>query len=158
MITLGTRIVYSHEAAVARRPKIGKDWDFPKKGNGDVPKLYRHGDGYTVLRFAPNIENIPAEHHSFTPGRHAPEEDLLEKINKSVMVYEMPGSGVVTGLVNKQVGISEGSSGYDENFDQGWFVRYGAVDLYVVRHELRGAHFVYVPLWAARPMDLEVAA
>lgn len=160
MITLGTRIIYTHEAAVARKPEGREEWEFPRRGNGDVPNLIRHGEGHIVLSVVPKIENIPVEHHHINPHRYAPKDDWIEKCNKSVMVWEWPGSGVVTGLVTKQVGKSTGSGGgsapYYEDFEQGYFTQYGNVQLYVVRHELKGQNFVYVPLWAAKPMDLEV--
>lgn len=152
MIALGTLVAYSHLAAVARR--AGKDqyqqgWYIPVKGNGDVPvgvldegrPIFIDGQG----------TSLPS--------------DKLGKYNKVVIAWEQAGSGVVTGLVTKQMGVSNASSSYtnaygEGDFDQGYFTNYGNIELYVIRHELRGSRFVYAPTWAVTPQVLkeEIAA
>jgi hypothetical protein len=152
MITLGTRIIYTHQAAVARL-KNGK-WHFPRKGNGEFPRsLVRHGEGYVITLINGKIVNVPAVHIEPASRRPVPSETLEAERNKSVMAWEECGSGVVCGLVTKQVGKSHSGGSYEE--DYGWFHSYGNVSLYVVRHDLKGSNFVYVPLWAAKPMDVK---
>ena len=150
MIELGTHITYTHEAAVVRK-KDGK-WSFDKKQNGDVPlKLYANPIGLFWIDFRPTTHNIPVEHMEpdNTPRSRIPEPEKREALNKSVVAWETSGAGTVTGLIRKEIGVSQ--HGYGEG-DYGWFDRWGKVNLYIVRHELRGTAFVYVPLWAAAPV------
>ncbi len=139
MITLGTHVVYTHEAAVARKRLRG--WHFPPKGNGIVPYESQVGEnGLRVVSVHPKIESVDVNLNLVNP-----EED-----NKTVATWESNGAGIVTGLVRKMIGKSIGSSGGGEDYDQGYFIQHGHMDLYTVRFELRGTGFVYVPVWAAR--------
>lgn len=152
MIALGTLIAYTHRAEVVRRGDgngIGRkgEWCFHKKGaSAMLPMLNRHGDGYVVTFVAPKVYNAPAE-FALEP---------TENDNKSVIVWPEAGAGVVTGLITKQIGKSEPSRGgmnmYGEgDYEIGWFSMRGKVELYVVRWELKGSAFVYVPTHAAVP-------
>lgn len=158
MITLGTRVAYTHRADVVRlmngnwgsgKPKM--EWVFQGKGGSSKrPGLHRHGEGYVVTFVAPKIRNESAE-----LAIEAEERD-----NKSVMVWPEVGSGVVTGLITKKVGRSVGSGGgtnlYGEGeWDPGYFEARATVHLYVVRWELKGTEFAFVPTWAAIPMDVQ---
>lgn len=157
MIVLGTPIVYTHRADVVRLsddfskpPK--SEWTFQGKGGSSRrPGLHRHGDGYVVTFVSPGIRNEPAE---LAVEPHPTD-------NKSVMVWPDTGSGVVTGLVSRKVGRSVGPGGgsniYGEGeWEPGWFEARASVNLYVVRWELKGTEFAFVPTWAAKPMGLEV--
>lgn len=160
MIALGTLIAYTHQAAVVR--KAGKDqyastgeWFLPAKGNGSLPgglmqsASFKEPDG--AYRFVDNV------------GKELSAESI-GKFNKAIIAWEQPGSGVVTGLVTKQMGVSEAgytSGGYpggEPEYQEGYFVNCGQIQLYTVRHELRGTKFIYVPLWAAVPHSVQVAA
>lgn len=161
MIELGTHITYTHQAAVVRKAK-GK-WSFDRKQNGRVPlKLYENGATKDLfwIDFSPRTNHVKVEHMEpdNTPrSRVLTPEMVSETINKSVVAWEYAGAGTVTGLVRKEIGVTQSGGGgtniYGEGeWEPGWFNRYGKVDLYVVRHELRGTDFVYVPVWAAAPV------
>ena len=150
MIELGTHITYTHQAAVVRK-KDGK-WKFDRKQNGDIPReLYENFSGLFWIDFSPKTNHIPVQHMEpdNTPRSRIPEPGKRETLNKSVAAWEASGAGTVTGLIRKEIGVSEYGHG---DGDYGWFNRWGKVDLYIVRHELRGMAFVYVPTWAAAPV------
>lgn len=156
MIALGAPIVYTHEAALAR--KAGKDqiypegeWFVPRKGNGDVP----HG---LLGIFLEEPEARKLRPMFVTDDGTWLVSHEIEKLNKAIIAYEHPGAGVVTGLVAKLYGKSypgEFRNSADGDYEPGYLTSHGKVELYVVRQELRGSRFVYVPKWAAR---VQVAA
>ena len=157
MIELGTHILYTHQAAVVR--KKGGKWSFDRKQNGNIPReLYENQKGLFWINFTPHTHHVAVEflEPEQTKRSRPLTPELTETFNKSVVAWEIAGAGAVTGLIRKQIGVSHEGGGsvnmYGEgDYDYGWFTHYGKVDLYVVRHELRGTSFVYVPLWAARP-------
>lgn len=153
MLALGTPIVYTHQAAIAR--KAGKDqyvaqgeWFVPSKGNGRI-----HGSVLPDKTWGPTDEYpfrfIDAKGNELTFAE-------VEKYNRVLIAWKQAGSGVITGLMRKLYGVTEGSrfsnGPYGEDYEQGYLATYGAVDLYTVRWELKGSDFVYVPTWAAKPM------
>lgn len=144
---LGTRITYTHRAAIARKGGPNqwvRGWMLPAKGNGDVPQLVEHeGKLYIARHLAPDLARpvILVDNEGKDVTEHG-----LERWNKAVACWPERGAGVVTGLVVKQNGCSHGPGGDDG----GWFESHGNVELYVVRWELRGRSFGHVPVWAAQ--------
>lgn len=151
-LMLGTPVTYTRRADVVR---LAEDFDHKrptwqfhvKGGSSHRPGLHAHGEGYVVTFVVPGVRNEPAE-FAVEP---------VESDNKQVITWPEEGSGVVTGLVTKQIGKSVGPSGgsslYGErDWEAGWFEMRTKVELYVVRSQLRGNDFVFVPPDAISPM------
>lgn len=151
VVPLGTHISYTHRAAIAR--KGGKNqwvrgWMLPAKGNGEVPSLEER-EGKLYVGRTPDL----ARQAMFIDSEGRDVTDVgLERWNKAVACWPEKGAGVVTGLVIKQNGISEGPRGGtgEDDWEPGYFTSFGNVELYVVRWELRGRAFGHVPVWAAQ--------
>lgn len=152
-IALGTPVVYTHKAAVARKARQGmwnRGWFIPRKGNGITPALVLFGgvdpepDAATFASPQP-LGPTPVSFVD-TDGQPLPPAKI-EKLNKATVVWEAEGSGVVCGLETKQHGVSHGGGE-----DGGWLDNYGQVKLYVVRSRLEGREFSYVPTWAIKPV------
>lgn len=148
MFALGTSVAYTHRAGVARK-REGK-WYLPAKGNGEIPGTQQVGNGVAVSELGVLAEHI----EPVTKSKWARSEESIARRNKSVLSWPQEGSGVIVGLQTKQVGVSEagGPSFSSDDYDPGYFTSHGNVDLYVVRSELRGKRFVYVPTWAVRAL------
>lgn len=148
MIVLGTPVVYHHRAAVARYQSKG--------GEGFGWFLYEgcNKEGMDPKTFTPWNEMFIDFPQVQVPKSWS---KVPSKVNKTIMVWPEEGSGIVTGKVRRQIGISHRSSGgggmYD-HFDPGYFDPFESHELYVVRHRLEGQNFILVPMWAAIPMQL----
>lgn len=155
-LALGTPVVYTHQAAVARKGKPGmwnRGWFLPEKGNGVVPSYvwFRGVDTEPDVVLGSPDELLGPTLVSFVGSDgQALSPATVEKVNKATVVWEAEGSGVVCGLETKHYGVSHSGGGEDG----GWLDNYGQVKLYVVRSRLEGREFAYVPTWAARPVVL----
>lgn len=151
-LMLGTPVVYTERAAVARRPESHykgqpREWMLPARGNGDVPGISPHGGEYVITFWLGKITRIAL---TFVDGEGkalAPEK--VEKLNRAIVTWPGEGSGVITALETKAFGVSHGARGDGET---GWLESHGQIKLYVVRSQLEGHHYVHVPTWAVRPM------
>lgn len=156
-VTLGSMVSYTHQAAVARKGGLDQSirgWNLPAKGNGEIPGIVETDDGLFIWPLLGEADRERRVWFVDAEGKDITEQGL-RKWNKAVACWYAPGSGVVTGLERKQYGESHGPSGgtnlYGEgDWEPGYFVPFGNVDLYVVRWELRGRKFVYVPTWAVK--------
>lgn len=158
-VALGSPVSFTHQAAVARKGGINQslrgDWLLPAKGNGEVPGIIDAEDGLFIAGLHGDPDRERKVWFIDRTGKDITEQGL-KKWNKAVACWYGPGSGVVTGLERKLYGNSHGPSGGtnmygEDDWEPGWFDSHGNVDLYVVRWELRGRKFVYVPTWAAKP-------
>lgn len=155
MIALGTRVAYHHRAAVARFRSIRGDFAADLRGwelrEGVCKNEYvnpAQGYAFDCDRLADLFRGWP---QPLMPGRSQ------SRVNKTVMIWPEEGSGVVTGQVKRGRGESvksytaaSGPWGEGE-FEQGYFQADCYLDLYVIRHELKGTDYILVPTWAVRP-------
>lgn len=160
-LALGTPVVYTECAAVARKGDAAmwsKGWHLPQKGNGGTPgyAIERREDGSWGTAQLLGPETSWDITFVGNDGKQLADE-LLTKINKAIVTWRRPGSGVVCGLETKQFGVSVSPGGstnlYGEgDWEPGYFDNLGQVKLYVVRSRLEGREFTYVPPWAIQPM------
>jgi len=149
MIALGSRVTFTHKAAVARREKSAP-WETQSSQEwGDwrltEPKtnVLSHRNGMpTIMTNVTPIVCVEAEEFVELPTnvRYPKSEERWANRNKSVFVWPDEGSGIVVGAISKQFGMSHPSRGED---DLGYLEVFGQIMLYVVKAELRGPQ-VYV--------------
>jgi hypothetical protein len=160
-LALGTPVVYTQCAAVARKGKAdmwNRGWFLPEKNNGEVPSYPNFDGGESEEAFGFEPTNV-----TFVKSDGEPlNQPTIDKISKAVVTWRQLGSGVVCGLETKQYGISHAPGGGtnrhgEDDWEPGYFDNYGRVKLYVVRSRLEGRAFVYVPPWAIQPMVPEAA-
>lgn len=147
-LALGTPVVYTHQAALARKGKPGmwnRGWFLPQKSNGVIPAFTRFRGVDVEEDAAFSIETVVTLVNSTGEPLSA---QTVEKVNKATAVWEAAGSGVVCGLETHVTGVSHSGGGDDG----GWLDSYGQVKLYVVRSRLEGREYAYVPTWAIRPV------
>ena len=139
---LGTHVVYTQRAAVARRKRRRDEFGMSDTRRSEwLPwALY---DGWPRNAMDSDVDDLLA---GFDPG---------EKINKAVFVWDEEGSGVIVGLVKKQTGESASgrlaSSYFGEDFEPGYFIPRGDdVWLYAIRQRLDGLDFILAPVAAVR--------
>lgn len=126
---LGTHVITTAEAWLARK-KDGK-WFLPKRGNYNWPATNGgEHSSLTISVVTSPIHTVRLEHI----------QEPKEKDNKSVVVGEFQGSGVIIGLERKMLGESVG--GYED--DPGYLLTRGHVDLYVVKTDFKVRAY-YVP-------------
>lgn len=114
ILALGTHVTFTHTAWIVR--ERGDKWFIPIKGN------------YT--RGPQNIDGT----HLIAPR---------EKANRSVMEWEIPGSGIIIGRERKIIGRTMDGRG-GEDYEPGYLQAEGHVDLYVVKADFRSSPS-YVP-------------
>lgn len=164
-LALGTPVLFTECAGVARKGSAdmwNKGWHLPQKSNG-VAGGYQieEKDGawfFDLTSFRTIGDPTPVRFVNQGGEVFSPPETT--SLNKAVVVWESEGSGVVCGLETKQYGTSHPSGGgtnlYGEGeWEPGYFESHGQIKLYVVRSQLEGRDFVYVPTWAIRPLFKE---
>lgn len=141
-LDIGTRVRYSHRAAVIRHfdphgwvlteGRYWHDWRPPisRQEVKDEFGIFEHDPWYTRPR---------------QPGQP----------NKSLLVWPEEGEAVLIGFVRRGIGRSTPPSGYtstfEDSYEPGYFQAERFVPLYAIKPTLQGVAYMLAPTWAVRP-------
>lgn len=158
-LMLGTPVVYTHRAAIARLHTRNK---FLLEGGIEPERYWELHEGARKGAKLPDLTHEISMFDGWKPvimhqrnyrGRAS---KTSEAVNKTIMVWPEEGSGIVTGLVRRGIGRSE--SGYQSDLDGEWSEGYFSgmvwVELYTVRSELKGQDYILIPQFAISPIPV----
>lgn len=151
-LPLGTRVAYTHRAAVARW-RTGRD-------------RFEQSEWLLTEGVTPRGGWRP----SFTPAEEPERFSIefgfvadpfytrpIEGVNKTVFCWPEDGEGLLIGLVRRGVGSSYAASrshggflGDYDDFEPGGFHAHLFVPLYAVKHELNGVDYTLHPTFATQ--------